>query len=127
MSGDVVFWGRRVGRSRTIKEVLKGVFGVGETGYRWICREAGVVGGRQRGRRSLKVKKRLEAARSRRSAQTPRGVEGERHCSRLEHTRRHDGSVRGWRRRNGLPARGQRTQSNAQTARRLNRGRGRLA
>jgi small subunit ribosomal protein S13 len=104
------------GRSGSLLNHLRSFYGVGRTRGAQICEEFGYLPTALYGGRSSEAVTRIDAY--------ARGEEVVR-LVRSRHVKRKVklGTFAGIRRRRGLPARGQRTQTNASTAGRLNIGR----
>ena len=107
--------------SRDRDKALMKVYGIGRHTAKWICTQGGLVKDTKVGARTRAERQRVEAWRlDHRTV----GVDRRRKESEAIQRHRKRGTNRGIGRRRGLPVRGQRTSTNAMTARKLNRSRG---
>lgn len=104
-------------KGKTQKVRVKARYGCGEKVAQKVCQAGGVMGHRERGRRKRKERGRREEWRK---SNSRRGVERKRKEREARQKQTKRGTVRGRKRKMGLPVRGQRTSTNAKTARKRN-------
>jgi len=110
-------------KKETVQKGLQKVYGVGPTRARLACQRTGILGKTLRGQRE-----RDHVVRRERWMGNHLMMRSDRRRSETNRIQKriNRGTYRGVRMRLGLPVRGQRTSTNATTARRLNPGRGKV-